>query len=169
MTLVPPNQPKPPHFLYFAPPFIASQRVNLETSIWYIDSPQQVPPCRWKIFPERDVARVSWPVLEFYTPCKISATANARDFKFVRESAMRSLSLVVSECSLSGPGQSHVSNFYIVDLVKFRHSKSSVYRWYPQLVRGRFVYDTYTATKAISSWLIAHVYYTLPYCNTLTS
>ena len=23
-----------------------------------------------------------WPVLEFYTPCKISATANARDFKF---------------------------------------------------------------------------------------
>jgi len=23
--------PKPPHFLYFAPPFIASQRVNLET------------------------------------------------------------------------------------------------------------------------------------------
>jgi len=29
MTL---SAPKPPHFLYFAPPFIASQRVNLETS-----------------------------------------------------------------------------------------------------------------------------------------
>jgi len=27
-----PNCPKPPHFLHFAPPFIASQRVNLETS-----------------------------------------------------------------------------------------------------------------------------------------
>ena len=27
-------------------------------------------------------------------------------------------------------------------LRKFRHSKSSVYRWYPQLVSGRFVYDT---------------------------
>jgi len=28
---------------------------------------------------------------------------------------MRSLSLVMSECSLSGRGQDHVSNFYIVD------------------------------------------------------
>jgi len=32
---------------------------------------------------------------------------------------MRSLSLVVSECSLSGRGQGHVSNFYIVDLENF--------------------------------------------------
>jgi len=38
---------------------------------------------------------------------------------FVRESAMRSLSLVMSECSLSGRGQGHVSNFYIVDLGNF--------------------------------------------------
>jgi len=29
---------------------------------------------------------------------------------------MRSLSLVMSECSPSGRGQGHVSNFYIVDL-----------------------------------------------------
>ena len=32
---------------------------------------------------------------------------------------MRSLSLVISECSLSGRGQSHVSNFYIMDLENF--------------------------------------------------
>ena len=32
---------------------------------------------------------------------------------------MRILSLVMSECSLSGRGQGHVSNFYIVDLEKF--------------------------------------------------
>jgi len=32
---------------------------------------------------------------------------------------MRSLSLVMSECFLSGRGQSHVSNFYIVDLENF--------------------------------------------------
>jgi len=32
---------------------------------------------------------------------------------------MRSLSLVMSECSLSGRGQDHVSNFYIVDLQNF--------------------------------------------------
>ena len=31
----------------------------------------------------------------------------------------------MSECSLSGHGQGHVSNFYIVDFEKFRHSKSS--------------------------------------------
>jgi len=32
---------------------------------------------------------------------------------------MRNLSLVMSECSLSGRGQGHVSNFYIVDLANF--------------------------------------------------
>jgi len=32
---------------------------------------------------------------------------------------MRSLSLVMSECSLSGRGQGHVSNFYTVDLENF--------------------------------------------------
>jgi len=32
---------------------------------------------------------------------------------------MWSLSVVMSECSLSGRGQSHVSNFYIVDLENF--------------------------------------------------
>ena len=32
---------------------------------------------------------------------------------------MRSLSLVMSECFLSGRGQGHVSNFYIMDLENF--------------------------------------------------
>ena len=32
---------------------------------------------------------------------------------------MRSLSLVMSECFLSGRGQGHVNNFYIVDLENF--------------------------------------------------
>jgi len=36
-------------------------------------------------------------------------------------------------------------------LRKFRHSKSWVYRWYPQLVRGRFVYDTSETMKATQS------------------
>jgi len=47
---------------------------------------------------------------------------------FVHGSAMQSLSLVMSECSLSGHGQGHASNFYIVDFKKFCHCKSSVYR-----------------------------------------
>jgi len=38
---------------------------------------------------------------------------------FVHGSAMRSLSLVMSECFLSGRGQGHVSNFYIVDFENF--------------------------------------------------
>jgi len=38
---------------------------------------------------------------------------------FVHWSAMWSLSLCLSECSLSGHGQGHMSNFYIVDLENF--------------------------------------------------
>jgi len=38
---------------------------------------------------------------------------------FVHGSAMWSLSLVMSECCLSGRGLGHVSNFYIVDLDNF--------------------------------------------------
>jgi len=34
---------------------------------------------------------------------------------FVHGSAMRSLSLVMSDCSLSGRSQCHVSNFYIME------------------------------------------------------
>ena len=38
---------------------------------------------------------------------------------FVHRSAIRSLSLTMSECFLSGRGQGHVSNFYTVDLEDF--------------------------------------------------
>ena len=38
---------------------------------------------------------------------------------FVHGSAIRSLSLVMSEFSLSGRGRGHVNNFYIVDLENF--------------------------------------------------
>jgi len=34
----------------------------------------------------------------------------------------------MSECFLSGRGQGHESNFYIVDFKKIRHSKLSVYK-----------------------------------------
>jgi len=54
-------------------------------------------------------------------PMYISATANARDFKFCTRvgHAKSYFSLVMSECFLSGRGQGHVSNFYIVDLENF--------------------------------------------------
>jgi len=51
---------------------------------------------------------------EFYLPCKISATANAIDFKFCTP-----VGHVMSECTLSGCSQGHVSNFYIVNLENF--------------------------------------------------
>ena len=38
---------------------------------------------------------------------------------FVHGSAMWSLSLVMSERSLSGRGQGHISNFYMLDLENF--------------------------------------------------
>ena len=124
---VPPNHLKLPHFLYFAPPFIASQRVNLEISNlvqWFTIAS---PTCRRKIFPERGVFRVRWPVLEFYAPCNISATANARDFKFcTRVGHVKSQSCdewVLPKWAWSGSRE----QFLHCRLRKFRHSKSSVY------------------------------------------
>jgi len=49
---------------------------------------------------------------------------------------MRSLSLVMSQCSLSGRGEGHVRNLYIVDLENFATESR------------RFVYDTYKTMKA---------------------
>jgi len=78
---------------------------------------------------------------------------------------MRSLSLVMSGCSLSGRGQGHVSNFYIVDLDNFATAS------------GRYTGDIHNSTVVglfmtrIGQWkrldrvtveCTAHVYYTLP-------
>ena len=54
---------------------------------------------------------------------------------------MPSVSLVVSECSSSGRGRGHVSNFYIVDLEK-------VVGCIHNSTGRRFVYDTYETMKA---------------------
>jgi len=69
---------------------------------------------------------------------------------FLHGSAMRSLSLVMTECSLSGRAHGHVSNFYIVDLENFatasRQYTGDIHRWY--IDRRRFVHDTYKTVKA---------------------
>ena len=67
---------------------------------------------------------------------------------FEHGSAMRSLSLLVSECSLSGRGQGHVSNFYIVDLEHFATASRPYTGDIHKLDRRRFVYDTYKTMKA---------------------
>jgi len=79
---------------------------------------------------------------------------------------MRSLCVEMSVCSLSGRGHGHVS-FLHCGLRKFRHSKSSVYRWYPRLARSRFVYDTYRTTEGTGlrhGWV--HMFIT--HCPTVT-
>ena len=54
---------------------------------------------------------------------------------------MQSLSLVMSECFVSGRGQGHVSNFYIVDLENFA-TASRRYTGDITTQRRWFVYDT---------------------------
>jgi len=56
---------------------------------------------------------------------------------------MRSLSLVMSECFLSGRGQGHVSNFYFVDLENFAAASHRYTGDIRNSVRSRFVYDNY--------------------------
>jgi len=159
MTLSDPKRPKLPQFVHFAPPFIASQRVNLETSNlvhWFTIAS---PTCRWKIFPERGVVRVRRPVLEFYTPCYISATANARDFEFCTR-----VGHVMSEYSISGRGQGHVSNFYIVDLENFATaSRRDTGDIHNSSVVGLFMTpETMRATRSRRGWVHMFNYTLLP-------
>jgi len=73
---------------------------------------------------------------------------------FVHGSAMWSVSLVMSECSLSGRGQGHTSNFYILKIVDLENFATAS-RWYTgdihNSVCSRFVYDTYKTMEATRS------------------
>ena len=63
---------------------------------------------------------------------------------------MRSLSFVLSECSLSGRGQGYVSNFYIVDLERFvTESRRYTGDIHNSSVVGLF--DTYRTMEATRS------------------
>ena len=70
---------------------------------------------------------------------------------FVHGSAMWSLSLVMSECSLSGHGQGHGSNFYIVDLENFATASRRYTGDIHNSVCSRFVYATYKTMEATRS------------------
>ena len=68
---------------------------------------------------------------------------------------MRSLSLVMSECSLSGRGQDHVSNFYIVDLENFAAaSRRYTGGIHNTSVVGRFGYDTYRTVERLDRVMV---------------
>ena len=70
---------------------------------------------------------------------------------------MRSLSLVMSECSLSGRGLGHVSNFYIVDLENFATaSRRYTGDIHNSTVVGLFMTPETMRADSVASWLSAH-------------
>jgi len=80
------------------------------------------------------------------SPQRLTETSN-----FVHGSAMWSFSLVMSECLLSGRGQGHVSNFYILDLENFATASHRYTGDIQNSFRSRFVHDTYKTTEATRS------------------
>ena len=76
---------------------------------------------------------------------------------FVHRSAIRSLSLVMSECSLSGRGRGHVSNFYIVDLENFATaSRRYTGDIHNSTVVGLFMTPETMGADSVASWSSAH-------------
>ena len=69
----------------------------------------------------------------------------------------------MSECSLSGRGQGHVSNFYIVDLENFATaSRRYAGDIHNSTVVGLFMTPETMGADSVASWLSAHVYDILP-------
>ena len=64
----------------------------------------------WLIIPERSVARVTWSILELYTPLNFSGMAEDRIVKFCARVGPRSISLVITNRNLSGLSQGHVTS-----------------------------------------------------------
>ena len=65
---------------------------------------------------------------------------------------MWSISLVVTDCPLSGRGQGHVSNFYIVDLQNFATASRRCTCVINKLVDGQLVAYTYDG-RARRGWI----------------
>jgi len=73
---------------------------------------------------------------------------------FVHGSAMRSLSLVMSKCSLSGRGRGHVSNFYIVDLENF----ATASRQYTGDIHNSSVVGLFMTHISSKTWALGHFF-----------
>jgi len=73
----------------------------------------------------------------------------------------------MSECSLSGRGQGHVSNLYIVDLENFATASPRYTDDIHNSVRSRFVYDSYTTMEATRS-RHGSVHMFITHCPTVT-
>ena len=63
----------------------------------------------------------------------------------------------MSECSLSGRGQGHVSNFYIVDLENLATaSRRYTGDYHNSTVVGLFMTPETMGADSVTSWLSAH-------------
>ena len=62
----------------------------------------------------------------------------------------------MSECSLSGRGQGHVSNFYIVDLENFATAVVGIQVIHNSTVVGLFMTAETMGADSVVSWLSAH-------------
>ena len=62
------------------------------------------------VIPEKGAARVTWSILEFYTPLNFSVMSEDRIVKFYARVGPRSVILVITNCPPSGRGQSHVTS-----------------------------------------------------------
>jgi len=79
---------------------------------------------------------------------------------------MRSLSLVMSECSLNGRGRGHVNNFYIVGIENFTTaSRRYTGDIHNSTVVGLFMTPIDNESDLKASRLSAHVYYTSAHLN----
>ena len=69
---------------------------------------------------------------------------------------MQSLTLVMSECFLSGCGQGHVSNLYIVDLENFLATASRRYTGdiHNSTVVGLFMTPETMGADSVASWVV---------------
>ena len=149
------NHPKLPQFVHFALPFIASQLVNLETSHlvhWFIIASPILPTKNlyWKRHGQGQVTR-----FQNFTPhVKSPQRLTLETSNFLHWSAMWSLSPVMSEYSLSGRGQGHVSNFYIVDSENSTASRRYTGDIHKSSVVGLFMtHETMRATRSCRGWV----------------
>ena len=93
--------------------------------------------CPWPWVP------LTTPLSAFCTAIHSFVTGERRDFKFGILVYHSKSHPADEKSSLKGVWSGSREQFLHCGLRKFRHSKSSVYRWYPQLDSRWFVYDTY--------------------------
>jgi len=72
-----------------------------------------------QVIPERGVVRITWHILEFYTPEISLQWLKLETSNFVHEVATWCISLLMTNCPPSGRGQNHVTHFRFLHPLKY--------------------------------------------------